>query len=70
MLAKIRWKAWKNLRAYIPRLLNFKSLVNVKLKGKPAGGKTLLYICKNYACQNPLESVEEFKGSHSTFTKL
>ena len=40
------------------------------LKGKPAGGKTLLYICKNYACQNPLESVEEFKGSYSTFTKL
>jgi uncharacterized protein YyaL (SSP411 family) len=31
------------------------------LKGKESMDNTLLYLCKNYACQKPVESVKELK---------
>ncbi|MFN2456942.1 MAG: thioredoxin domain-containing protein [Chitinophagaceae bacterium] len=33
------------------------------LKDKTTNGKTLFYVCKNYACQQPVTSIEELKKS-------
>jgi uncharacterized protein YyaL (SSP411 family) len=34
------------------------------LAGKSAGQKTQIYLCQNYACQAPVDSVEAFwKGA-------
>jgi uncharacterized protein len=31
------------------------------LKGKQGGDYTLVYLCQNYACQQPVETIEEFR---------
>jgi uncharacterized protein YyaL (SSP411 family) len=32
------------------------------LKGKISNGQTLMYLCRNYACQRPVTSVTEFEN--------
>jgi uncharacterized protein len=36
------------------------------LKGKTFNGRTLIYLCRNYACQQPVDSVEEFENRISS----
>ena len=36
------------------------------LQGKTFNGRTLIYLCRNYACQQPVDSVEEFENRISS----
>jgi uncharacterized protein YyaL (SSP411 family) len=31
------------------------------LEGKQNGGDTLVYLCRNYACQRPVKTIEDFR---------
>ncbi|MEI9957137.1 MAG: hypothetical protein WDM90_12735 [Ferruginibacter sp.] len=40
------------------------------LAGKNTSGKTLIYLCREYACQQPVNSVEELMGQISKSYKI
>lgn len=54
----------KLLALYLPHSLLMASPVENEfplIKGKIINSHTLIYLCKNYACQMPVDSIEEFK---------
>jgi uncharacterized protein YyaL (SSP411 family) len=49
---------------YIPyKILMVSTIENEKyplLKGKPAVLDSLIYVCKNYSCINPFQTIQDF----------